>query len=528
MKIAICYSGQLRNCRMMIQNHINNLYIPLFNNNHKLDFFLYTDNINTSRNIIKNKDWHIDGNIYWQQNNCNVEIFNYFTEKIKLYADYFNFVRCDDNVSYQKNEYQSNLQSQLSKFIKVLEMVNNTTKTYDMIIRLRPDVFWFDKIDLSLFNDKNTIYQNLEMFNNYQGDTLQIFNSHYLNMIILNCKYKINNISRNEIYEQILNNIFQQSGLNLKWIPNTTSRWYSNHTILFPHIDLEYFNDWTSIEYKYPFNIDKVNNLLNIRKQHTNLLINNFDLNPNLQTTENNIYLNALNPEFLKKEILGLIPCSGTASRIGGIPKFLLPCKNGFLIDNTINLFTTNNIDNIRISVSNENEHHINKRNIHNNKVKYIVKNTETMSETVLELISAFPSKKYILIMPDTYFNTNSNGYFKSINQLYMKLFQYDIVVILWQIKEYQYGKLGQIEIDNDYVIKIEDKNPDCRYPYSWGVIGWNENVNNLIDKNTPHIGFLINSALDKKYKIGYIISDTEYFDCGTSSEYFTMIKNYT
>ncbi len=32
MKIAICYSGQLKNIRMVLDTHINNLFIPLIDN----------------------------------------------------------------------------------------------------------------------------------------------------------------------------------------------------------------------------------------------------------------------------------------------------------------------------------------------------------------------------------------------------------------------------------------------------------------------------------------------------------------
>ncbi len=38
-------------------------------------------------------------------------------------------------------------------------------------------------------------------------------------------------------------------------------------------------------------------------------------------------------------DIVGLIPCSGTSSRIHGTPKFLLPCREGNLINNAIDLF---------------------------------------------------------------------------------------------------------------------------------------------------------------------------------------------
>ena len=96
----------------------------------------------------------------------------------------------------------------------------------------------------------------------------------------------------------------------------------------------------------------------------------------------------------------------------------------------------------------------------------------------------------------------------------------------MFKIKKYQYGKLGQININGKKVIQISDKDPNCKYPYSWGVIGWTQNVNYLIDINTQHIGFIINKALELNIDIGYILSDNEYYDCGTPDEYFTMIKD--
>ena len=40
MKIAICYSGQLRNMRMMLDNHINNLFIPLLMDEIIIDIYI--------------------------------------------------------------------------------------------------------------------------------------------------------------------------------------------------------------------------------------------------------------------------------------------------------------------------------------------------------------------------------------------------------------------------------------------------------------------------------------------------------
>lgn len=217
--------------------------------------------------------------------------------------------------------------------------------------------------------------------------------------------------------------------------------------------------------------------------------------------------------------ILGIIPCAGTASRMGYIPKFLLPSptNNITLLDNTINIFKNNDINNIIIGSSEQNEQYFKNKNIN-----YLIKNTNTMSETVKNIVNTIYSEKYILLMPDTYFLLKNE-----IKHMISLLDNYNVVIVLWKIRENQYGKLGQIDINNDHVIDIKDKDPTCRYEYSWGIIGWKNNINNLIDITTPHIGYILNEALKNNIKIGYVISETEYYDCGTYNEYFDMIKKY-
>lgn len=223
----------------------------------------------------------------------------------------------------------------------------------------------------------------------------------------------------------------------------------------------------------------------------------------------------------IKHNIVGLIPCAGTASRIFNIPKFLLPCISSYdteyttLISNAINIFKRNNINDIYLGTSEENKQHVNKY-----EYKYFIKNTRTMPQTIKNLTFVIDSEKYIMIMPDTYFLINDE-----LVQLIKKLNNHDIVLILWEIKPQQYGKLGQVNISGDFVVDIQDKNPECKYKYSWGVIGWNKKADTLNDPDTPHIGMIISEGLKRNYSIGYVISHTEYFDCGTPAEYFEMIK---
>jgi hypothetical protein len=519
MKIGICYSGQLKNIRMFLDSHINNLFIPLIDNKYTIDVYMYTDNYNSARNY---KDFW-----YWEKTPINQESFTYFKNRIKNYVNNINIV-VDNDFKYERNDHNLNLLSQFNKFYNVLKMVNDD---YDFIIRLRPDINFESKINLNELKD-DTVYQNREILNFYNGDSIQIFRGIYLSAIIENTYIFFNNKRLLDTYENTLNNIFSNSGLKIEYISDFVSRWYNRYAIYYPYLKLQYFDDWVNIEYPFTFSIDKLREYISIRKNNNNILIYNSQFDIKKDDINRSLYLSALNPdiyincnddEIIYKDIVGLIPCSGTASRMSGIPKFLLPCKEGNLIDNSINIFKSNNVDDIYVSISNENEHFIKNRD----NIKYIVKNTNTMSETVKNLIE-IKSKKYILIMPDTYFINDSNKSFNEITKMYMMLNKFDIVVILWKIKEYQFGKLGQVDINEIKVIDVMDKNIDCKYPYSWGIIGWTNKVNHLIDEKTPHIGYILNEALKNNIDIGYILSDTDYYDCGTPDEYFKMIKKCT
>jgi hypothetical protein len=220
-------------------------------------------------------------------------------------------------------------------------------------------------------------------------------------------------------------------------------------------------------------------------------------------------------------EVNGIIPLGGTASRMKNIPKFLLPCKlNYSLLDNVIEIFNNNDINNIITGVSQLNNLFIYKYT----GLSIIEVNTKTMAETVYKMIENQTKQcKNILIMPDTYFTINNE-----IKDMIQMLDTYDVVVILWKIKEYQIGKVGQCNITNSCLSDIKDKIPECKYPYFWGILGWNSNMNKYIDPTWETIGNLITKCLESNIKIGYIISDGEYYDCGTYNEYFKMIKEHT
>ena len=222
--------------------------------------------------------------------------------------------------------------------------------------------------------------------------------------------------------------------------------------------------------------------------------------------------------------IFGIIPLAGNATRMKNIPKFLLPCKNNYsLLDNTIEIFNKNNIQNIISGVS-----LINDTILGNFTITKIVMSTKTMSETVHNIIKHIdenildktPIYKNILIMPDTYFTINTE-----LNDMINMLNKYDIVVIVWKIKDYQIGKVGQCKIINNEIRDVIDKDISCNYEHFWGIIGWNSSMNKYIDPSWETIGLLINRSIELNIKVGSIVCDSNYYDCGTYLEYFKMIN---
>jgi len=232
--------------------------------------------------------------------------------------------------------------------------------------------------------------------------------------------------------------------------------------------------------------------------------------------------MNKIEQIIKNDKILGIIPLGGNATRMKNIPKYLLPCKLDYtLLDNTIETFNKNSISDIIAGVSVINSIILQ----NNNKIDKLVLKTKTMAETVYKLINSNPiysnNYKNILIMPDTYFIVNNE-----LNDMKDMLNHYDIVVIVWKIKDYQIGKVGQCSIINNEITDVIDKDVNCKYPHFWGCIGWNSIMNQYIIPEWETIGNLIKKAIELDIKVGSIVSEGNYYDCGTFDEYFKMIKN--
>ena len=218
-----------------------------------------------------------------------------------------------------------------------------------------------------------------------------------------------------------------------------------------------------------------------------------------------------------------IVPAAGQASRLNGIPKFLLPInKKNYLLKFHIELIESSFAEkSVQIVIgTNKNNSQILK-NLYPN-LNILEFESNSMVETVIK------SKKDIVedesvfgcIMPDTYFSD-----VEIYSKMYKKIKDLDAVVAVWSINEDQIGKFGQCDIDsNDILTNVIDKNPECKLPFFWGSLMWKNSFNKFLELDDLHFGETLNRAINNGMKIGVVYAQGTYFDCGTFEEYRELL----
>ena len=222
----------------------------------------------------------------------------------------------------------------------------------------------------------------------------------------------------------------------------------------------------------------------------------------------------------------GLIPASGAALRMRGIPKFLLPCDEEYLTlleRHVINMLE--HCQMVWIPTRPDLTILIETLGITSERVVVIPMVTKSMTETILKVAAISNAQQFMLCMPDTYFEGSLP--YQELGNL-----DADLKLACWQIRNDQKGKLGQIlfgENENSSkVVDSRDKDLSCTFDHSWGAMSFRREVLDLGNPEMPHTGYLIKPAIEKGLDVQGFIVDGQYFDCGTPKEYLQMLKKVT
>jgi len=218
--------------------------------------------------------------------------------------------------------------------------------------------------------------------------------------------------------------------------------------------------------------------------------------------------------------MIGLIPASGKASRLGGLPKFALPCDK----DNTPLL--TKQVKQMsfyvdKIVVSTTSAWHELVKSFNLPKTEIMIIEPSTMNDALLKMAKEFPSNEYLIGMADTYFE-GENPYIKLSEYIKGHL----ISIACWPIDNDLKGRVGQVELIQNTILDMKDKVTDCDYPHMWGALALDKNVLFQLSKFNAHPGIDLEFLLVDNTNEAYAFEvDGHYFDVGTLAGYRNLLN---
>lgn len=214
-----------------------------------------------------------------------------------------------------------------------------------------------------------------------------------------------------------------------------------------------------------------------------------------------------------------ILPASGLASRMRGLPKFLLPCDNDYLtlLERHVQLALEHS-EVVWIPTRPDLAPLIESLGLPSEKVVVLSMRTQTMTETVLRVAGLSSASRFMLAMPDTYF-------YGQLPWTSLANSKSSLHLACWKIRDDQAGKLGQVLIEKGEVLESKDKDPSCAFPHSWGAMSFSKEMLEFADVTTPHLGYFIQPVIDGGNKVTAEEMQGSYFDCGTPSEYLDLLK---
>lgn len=230
--------------------------------------------------------------------------------------------------------------------------------------------------------------------------------------------------------------------------------------------------------------------------------------------------------------MIGIIPIGGQAKRMHGLPKFLLPVGDTYLLARVYQQMRDAGADRIAIGVHPSNME-LAKRYSPGEAIFYEA-NTVTMSQTVL-LAQKYASKQQVLFaMPDTYWT--GWDMFLPLIKAYRTSNNPVAAIGLWETPPELRYKRGMVYYNEQgHISDIVDK-PDVDLTdatrimqYGWGSLVWGEQFWHYINPYDLHVGVALKRAFDEKENlVGYLYWKAQYFDCGTPEEYYACIRANT
>jgi hypothetical protein len=204
---------------------------------------------------------------------------------------------------------------------------------------------------------------------------------------------------------------------------------------------------------------------------------------------------------------IGILPASGKAARVGGIPKFCLPISDErsllqWHVEQMLEV-----CDEVRVSTRAEWVPIIQNMDMN---IKLIVREPSTMSDAVKFMVGEY-NDTVLVGMPDTYILGAQKNIYKEMIKS-----PGDLVLGTWECNEELKGRVGQVLISGDKVLSSKDKTANCDYQHMWGTMLFRKNLIRYIDVELEHPGKQIQEWIDMSLDVRAVKPGGKYMDIGT------------
>ena len=205
--------------------------------------------------------------------------------------------------------------------------------------------------------------------------------------------------------------------------------------------------------------------------------------------------------------VIGILPASGKAARVGGIPKFCLPISDErsllqWHVEQMLEV-----CDEVRVSTRAEWVPIIQNMDMN---IKLIVREPSTMSDAVKFMVGEY-NDTVLVGMPDTYILGAQKNIYKEMIKS-----PGDLVLGTWECNEELKGRVGQVLISGDKVLSSKDKTTNCDYQHMWGTMLFRKNLIRYIDTELEHPGKQIQEWIDMSLDVRAVKPGGKYMDIGT------------
>lgn len=219
--------------------------------------------------------------------------------------------------------------------------------------------------------------------------------------------------------------------------------------------------------------------------------------------------------------MIGILPAAGTAARIYGLPKFLLPIPGSYLMRWHLDGLHAVGCAPVIISTSAAN-YLLLAQYVGDDAQVTIAGRHATMTQTVLSVYdNGYKDDAVLFAMPDTLWTDHY-----VLPYLTDAIHDgADVAVALFEARPGQHAQGGMCRVEGNQVTEVIDKATAPTFPHIWGALAWRPTFWANLKPDDPHVGYALPRAIAAGQDVRAVLCAGEYHDCGTPDRYFACIR---